>query len=310
MNIDHIEKLPRVLRSLATALVLTLMFASLSVAAKPAKDDVAAVRNSVDSYVEAINRRDVEKASQHWDADAVYVLGDSNTRLEGREAIAKALGGLLNSTDDITLQLADQSFRQIARDVVVEQGMARVVIGDRHEETARYEAIHVKKQNRWYRSSVREAIVASPSQVNRLSELNWLIGRWQRAGNTASVDVYAKWTLNKRFITRGFAIHTASGYELRGTQTIGWDPSAGVIRSWTFDSDGGYEQAVWSRDEDRWLVRVSAVLPDGSTGSEQRILMPAGDDQFTQEVVERQINGQLVPSAEKVTLTRKATKKD
>ena len=95
--------------------------------------------------------------------------------------------------------------------------------------------------------------------------------------DNGSVEVHGKWMNDKRFISRSFQVRGKEGYQLDGTQIVGWDPSAGVIRSWSFDSEGGWEQAVWSRDGERWLVRVSAVLPDGSVGSEQRLIARVGD---------------------------------
>ena len=44
----------------------------------------------------------------------------------------------------------------------------------------------------------------------------------------------------------------------RGTQRIGWDPVAGQFRSWDFDSQGGYSEGLWSRDGDRWIIKMSA----------------------------------------------------
>ena len=37
------------------------------------------------------------------------------------------------------------------------------------------------------------------------------------------------------------------GFQLSGTEVIGWDPTSRSIRSWVFDSDGSFGQAVWTR---------------------------------------------------------------
>jgi hypothetical protein len=170
-------------------------------------------------------------------------------------------------------------------------------------EQANYLVVHVKQDGTWYRNSVRETATAVANSAARLGELAWLIGKWHREDDRSSVHLHAEWISNKRFIELAFEIRGEDA-ELSGKQIIGWDPSSGLLRSWTFDSQGGFEQAVWTRDEHRWLIKVFAVLPDGSTGSEQRVLIQANESSLTHQVIQQQINGQLMPGAEKVTLTR------
>ena len=45
--------------------------------------------------------------------------------------------------------------------------------------------------------------------------------------------------------------------DLEGTQVIGWDPAAGTIRSWMFDSDGGFGEGTWSKKDNSWIVKFS-----------------------------------------------------
>ena len=47
------------------------------------------------------------------------------------------------------------------------------------------------------------------------------------------------------------------------TQRIGWDPLARQIRSWEFDSEGGFGEGRWSRDGERWVVKHTGVRPEG-----------------------------------------------
>jgi hypothetical protein len=55
-------------------------------------------------------------------------------------------------------------------------------------------------------------------------------------------------------------------------------------------------------------VKATAVLPDGNTGSEQRILTPVGADQFKWKSVQRQVGGHLLPSNEEIVLVRVGSK--
>ena len=42
--------------------------------------------------------------------------------------------------------------------------------------------------------------------------------------------------------------------DISGIQVIGWDPIAKAIRSWTFDSNGGFAEGKWEHRGDRWFI--------------------------------------------------------
>jgi hypothetical protein len=189
--------------------------------------------------------------------------------------------------------------------VAVEEGLARLVSPDKVPEQADYTAIHVKKNGTWYRESVRETLApVSTSNHEGLASLAWMVGTWQRQDENESLIIRCQWTHNNNFLLRSFKITSGEGEALTGTQVIGWDASSGSIRSWSFDSEGGFEEAVWHPVGDRWSVKVAAVLPDGRAGFEQRIVTPIGDNTFTWKAVDRQIDGTLVAATEEVTVTR------
>jgi hypothetical protein len=39
------------------------------------------------------------------------------------------------------------------------------------------------------------------------------------------------------------------------------------IRSWTFDSDGGFAEATWTCKKDRWFIQNKGTLADGRKAS-------------------------------------------
>jgi hypothetical protein len=45
---------------------------------------------------------------------------------------------------------------------------------------------------------------------------------------------------------------------------IAKDNAKGVIRSWLFQSDGAFGDAVWSREGKKWCIDVHGVKPDGT----------------------------------------------
>jgi uncharacterized protein (TIGR02246 family) len=270
-------------------------------------DETEAVASRVQAYVTSFNQRDVKACAKHWSEDAEYVLADSGSRVRGRNAIRAALQQLLDTDEKFELSVAGQRFRQVGKGVVLEEGTSSLISARHGVERADYVVVHVKQDGKWYRDSVRETRSAGPqASKSQLSELAWLLGVWRAENDQCSVEIESKWMNDERFISRSFKVLGKDGYKLHGTQTVGWDPAAEVIRSWSFDSEGGFEQAVWTRDGRRWLVKVTAVLPDGSVGSEQRVVTHDGDRRMSTEVIEQQVNGQLLPGSEKVTLVRQS----
>ena len=81
-----------------------------------------------------------------------------------------------------------------------------------------------------------------------------MVGRWvdQDDDDNATIETVCNWTKNRNFLTRSYAITVGDDIELSGIQVIGWDPAAKTIRSWTFDSDGGFAEATWDEKGDRW----------------------------------------------------------
>jgi hypothetical protein len=73
-----------------------------------------------------------------------------------------------------------------------------------------------------------------------LKEIEWLIGTWQAATKDRDVTITYEWDENKAFIRGKFTVKDGPKVIESGTQLIGKDNAEGVIRSWVFQSDGGF----------------------------------------------------------------------
>jgi hypothetical protein len=167
-------------------------------------------------------------------------------------------------------------------------------------------ARYVKQGDKWLLKSLHEAEKA-PSHYEQLKELEWLIGEWVDTDEGASVRTTCRWTKNRNFITRSFAVSIGEITGLEGTQVIGWDPAEKVIRSWLFDSDGGFGVGVWSGKDNRWTIRALRVLPDGRKGSAVNVLRRVDEDTFTWESTGREVDGEVLPNVGPVTVSRKTS---
>jgi len=121
----------------------------------------------------------------------------------------------------------------------------------------------------------------APTPGQQLQSLAWLAGEWVNEGADARVKISYRWSEDKNFLLGEFTVLKEGKATIKTSQRIAWDPLLGKPRSWLFDSDGGFSEAVWTRLEDgRWLIRSSAVLPDGTTGSANVTITPAGETRF------------------------------
>ena len=97
-------------------------------------------------------------------------------------------------------------------------------------------------------------------------------------------------------ITRSFTVSIEDQIDMAGMQFIGWDPAAKQIRSWVFDSDGGFAEGRWTKKEDRWSITTTGTLPDGATASSVNVITRVDDDQFKWQSVNRTASGALLPN--------------
>jgi hypothetical protein len=187
----------------------------------------------------------------------------------------------------------------------MEEGEARVTSeGDAPEEST-YIAIHVKRDGKWLLDSIRETdLPARSTSHDHLKELEWLVGTWVDADEAATIETTCQWARNKNFLSRSFKVTAGERLDMDGTQVIGWDAANGRIRSWVFDSDGGFSEGVWTRDGNRWVIDSVGTLPDGGIATQINILTYVDDDTLTWETTGREIDGEILPNIEPVTVKR------
>jgi len=267
--------------------------------------DEAAIRKAVASYVGAFNKADAKAVAAHWTPDGEFITPGGKA-LKGRDAIEREFEAYFGETKTAQVEVASPAIRFISPGVAVEEGTARLLLPEETPQETEYVAIHVKTAAGWKMDSIREQQVLRPqSHYEQLKVLEWLIGDWEDAGENASVEALCQWTKNRNFITRAFKVRVKERIEMEGTQVIGWDPAAGTIRSWVFDSEGGFGVGVWTRDGDRWTVRMLQVLANGERASSINILTKIDDNTFTFRSVGREVDGELLPNIDEVKVVRR-----
>jgi uncharacterized protein (TIGR02246 family) len=267
---------------------------------------VSAIRAAVQSYVTAYNRGDAKAVAAHW-SDSGEWISPSGERFQGRKAIEKELQTLFTENKGVQIEVARPAIRLLSPDVAVEEGTVRVVQRGEPPSDSTYLAIYVKENGEWRLNTVRETeITETRTEDSPLQDLAWLVGKWKDASAEADGAVTIRWTKNKSFLNYSFKVSAPGMDDLEGTQVIGWDPAAGMVRSWMFDSDGGFGQGAWTRKDNTWVVKFTQVMPDGRKATATNIYMLIDPNTFTWKSVGRKVGTESLPNVEEVRMVRVA----
>jgi uncharacterized protein (TIGR02246 family) len=253
--------------------------------------------------VASFNGGDAAALAELWAADAEFITPSGET-FQGRDSILKGFETFFKENEGAKLEVDIASIQIEDANTAVEEGTARVTLPDQSVSETSYVARYTKQDDKWVMKSVREA-EKPPSHYEQLKALEWFIGEWIDRDEKSSVHTTCRWTKNKNFISRSFAVTFGDQIDLEGTQVIGWDPSKQVIRSWIFDSDGGFGVGIWSQKGNRWTIRALRVLSDGRKASAVNVLTYVDENTFTWESTGREVDGEVLPNLGPITVVRK-----
>ena len=269
-------------------------------------DDLA-IRKTIDSYVEAFNQGDAKALAGHWRPEGELTMPGGET-VSGQAQLEQAFQTYFKESPNAKLELVDTLVEFISPSVAVESGIARVLVPEKQPSESEYEAVHVKSGGLWKIDSTREQNLPAPppSHYEQLRSLEWMIGTWVDEDGVGAVETTCRWTTNRNFIVRSFKVYLEERIDFEGTQVIGWDPHAKAIRSWMFDSDGGFGSGRWSGTGNQWSVQMLNVLPDGRRASATNIYDVIDVDTVQFRAIGRQVDGKLLPNIQNMRLVRTA----
>ncbi|TWU30833.1 SgcJ/EcaC family oxidoreductase [Novipirellula artificiosorum] len=271
----------------------------------PRATEEAAIRSAVEAYVTTFNQADAEALAALWSPEAVYSNPISGDQVMGREAIKNQFAGIFAETSGIKLTATTNSIDFISPNVAVENGSAKLVQADSLLEASEYTAVYVKRDGMWLLDRVtEEPVIEVPSNYEQLKELEWMVGHWTDQDDTSTVTTDCHWTRNNNFLVRSFTVQIRDRIDMAGMQLIGWDPAAKQIRSWVFDSDGGFGMGTWTNKGNRWSVQKRGILPDGRRSSAVNIFTQRDENTMTLQSVNRMVDGELLPNIDEVEITK------
>ena len=216
-------------------------------------------------YEAAYANADVEALVNFFTEDAGYTTEEGRT-FSGRAEIEAAIRAGLMANRGSKLAINAETVRVLGPESVLEKGSTTVTAKDGETSGSLYTAIHVKKDGKWKIDQLIESPLPALTARDRLAELAWLVGDWEETDKTDDLSIRSvySWARGGNFLTRSVTVKRAGNVTLEGWQIIGWDPIDERIRSWTFDSEGGFADGYFTREGSRWLLRETGVAPDGS----------------------------------------------
>jgi uncharacterized protein (TIGR02246 family) len=265
----------------------------------------APVRKAVEAYVDAFNSRNAKALAALWSPEAVYTNPVSGEEVVGREAIEKQFIELFLELKQAKLEVNTQTINFVSPNVAIEQGTAKVVVPEETPELMQYSAVYVKRGDEWLLDRMtEESIPIVISHYERLKDLEWMIGKWVDQDEDTTVTTECNWTRNNNFMTRSFTIQVGEQIQMAGMQIIGWDPLEKRIRSWVFDSDGGFAEGSWKKQGNQWHIHQVGVLPDGRKSSAVNVITYIDDDTCTMQSINRVVDGEILPNIDEVQITK------
>jgi uncharacterized protein (TIGR02246 family) len=277
-----------------------------TVASHPVIDQVFA------KYEKAFNAGDAKAIGALWKSDGEFIDPMGN-KIAGREAIEKLFQDFFSRTPGEKLSIKLLSLKEEEQGAVVVAEIAAEVSPPlpNRPGTNKTTIVLVRSGDNWLIEGVREKL-DTPASYEHLKALDWLVGSWSTQApssaeadkaNQVSVNSTCQWTANKSFLTRSFDTRMQQ-LDLHGTEIIGWDPRTKSIRSWLFESTGGFTESVWRLEGKQWIIEVKGVLADGETVSSTSTLTKVDDNTLTIQVQKRMRGGKPQPDTAPITIHR------
>jgi uncharacterized protein (TIGR02246 family) len=272
--------------------------------AKGPNRDEQQLRESVEAFVRLYNDHKADELAALFATDARMTYRDG-TQVDGRDEIRESFEEAFRDSPKAAVSVVVDSIRFLTPDVAVEEGVTNTFPdGDTLTSQGRYTVLHLKKNGRWLMQAVRVEEEETLSPYDQLRRLEWLVGEWIDEGRDEVVEAKFVWDENKSFLLEEFQIISNGSVVLKGTQRIGWDPQTRQIRSWIFDSAGGFGEAAWTQVGDDWVCKAKGVRSDGSSASATRTLTRAATDRVIWTSTDRIDGGEQLPEIA-VTMVRR-----
>lgn len=268
------------------------------------KADWQAIKNSAEQYAAAFNAGDATKIAQLYTVHGELI--DLNEEIyRGRETIEKAFAEFFAANPDAKIQIDVEEVHFPAPTLAIETGRTLTQLSKESQMVyTSYTAVHSKdKQGNWLLARVRDFELEVDFGA-KLEDLNWLIGRWIDEDEASLLEIDCYWHPSGAYLMRDFKVRVEGLVAASGTERIGWDPLRKQIRSWLFDSEGGYLEAVWLPDGKKWNITAKGYRADGKPTEASYAVSPLTKDAYYLKSFDRFAGREKLPDLEMTIVKR------
>jgi len=268
--------------------------------------DKAAIDAVIKASIQAFNNHDAAAIAATWTDEGEYIRNDGEP-VRGRADVEKGYAEFFKTlkgkttvelqTDNLRFPSAHSAVSEVTLRLKNDQGQ---VIASSWRNT-----LLVREDGQWKVALVQEWD-RDNSLDDSLKDLEWLIGTWRMDTKDRDVTTTYEWDENKAFIRGKYTVKQGDKVTESGTQILGQDHAEGGIRSWVFQSDGGFGDGLWTRDGKNWTVDFGGVTPDGKKLSATVNYVRVDGDTFTWQSVQQTVNGQPIADTKPIKVTKQA----
>jgi uncharacterized protein (TIGR02246 family) len=271
--------------------------------------DKAAIDKLIKESIKAFNDRDAAAIAANWTDEGEYIRNDGDP-VRGRADIQKGYAEFFKTlkgkptvevqTDNLRFTSAGTAVSEVTLRLKNEQGQ---LIGSSWRNTEL-----VREDGQWKVAVVQEWDRDSFLD-DTLKDLEWLIGTWRMDTKDRDVTTTYEWDENKTFIRGKYTVKEGGKVVESGMQIFGRDNAEGGIRSWVFQSDGGFGDGLWTRDGKNWTVDFGGVTADGKKLSATVNYVHVNADTFTWQSVEQTVDGQQIADTQPIKVMKQKADK-
>lgn len=259
------------------------------------------VRKSLAALGREFNARNAPAVAQAWTDRGVLRDAGAGLLLEGRPAIQEHYAKLFQASPQVTLHAEIKAVDFSGDAIALVRGTATVSQSEDSAEVTDFVAELRREQGGWLLTTVEE------TDHDPLIDLEWLVGDWEDEDSAGRARSTFSWNDSGDYLMRTWSIQAEDGAARSGTQYIAWDAGRGRLRTWAFNSAGAVAEGHWSPQADHWAIHWLGTLAGGRVATAIQVLRPIDEDSFQVQWTNIDVDGQLRPATEPVTVRRVRT---
>lgn len=267
----------------------------------------AAIRQAAEAFENAFNAGDAKAVAEQWTESGEYV-NESGERYEGRAKIQQEYEKFFAKYPGVQIHVGIDTIKMLSAETAVAEGTSTLGSEENPATVSnQYLCIYVKKNGLWKVASAHDLRGVDNTNYGKMEDLEALVGTWQYKNGSSLVEMSCAWIADKNFLERKFTVSENGKVTGSGTQIIGKDPLSQQITSWLFNSSGGHDQGMWTRQGEDWVIQSSGATADGTRTSSLNQLSKVDSDTIAWKSVNRMAGDKQLPDSDQVLLKRVST---